>query len=187
MPTMRSCSPSRYSVSTVSSVRQIIRLGGNIQLFLACSTYADSQGPQYHPCGSDGHRVRACSYLSEAPFYNTTDLRAVHAAQAQALQRAPISYKVFPGHASNDLNQRVDRWRSHPRCCSQGAHWDETRRDVFRDELVIERFRRSCRLIRPIVVVGEALTGLDERCFAYPVDAIEPINQSRDRSAQCRS
>src|SRR6266478_4140858 len=31
MPTMRSCSPSRYSVSTVSSVRQTIRLGGNIK------------------------------------------------------------------------------------------------------------------------------------------------------------
>src|SRR5215472_12088383 len=30
MPTMRSRSPSRYSVSTVSSVRQTIRLGGNI-------------------------------------------------------------------------------------------------------------------------------------------------------------
>src|SRR5580704_12286319 len=28
---MRSCSPSRYSVSTVSSVRQTIRLGGNIK------------------------------------------------------------------------------------------------------------------------------------------------------------
>jgi hypothetical protein len=38
-----------YSVSTVSSVRQTIRLGGNIQLFLACSTYADSPGPQYQP------------------------------------------------------------------------------------------------------------------------------------------
>src|ERR1700730_4288736 len=31
IPTIRSCSPSRYSVSTVSSVRQTIRLGGNIQ------------------------------------------------------------------------------------------------------------------------------------------------------------
>jgi len=30
---MRSCSPSRYSVSTVSSVRQTILLGGNIQPF----------------------------------------------------------------------------------------------------------------------------------------------------------
>jgi hypothetical protein len=28
-PTIRSCSPSRYSVSTVSSVRQTIRRGGN--------------------------------------------------------------------------------------------------------------------------------------------------------------
>ena len=31
IPTMRSCSPSRHSVSTVSSVRQTIRLGGNIK------------------------------------------------------------------------------------------------------------------------------------------------------------
>jgi hypothetical protein len=46
---MRSCSPSRYSVSTVSSVRQTIQLGGNIQLFLACSTYAYSPGPRYQP------------------------------------------------------------------------------------------------------------------------------------------
>jgi len=30
IPTMRSCSPSKYSVSTVSSVRQTILLGGNI-------------------------------------------------------------------------------------------------------------------------------------------------------------
>src|SRR5438477_5881969 len=30
MPTMRSCSPSKYSVSTVSSVRQAIRFGGNM-------------------------------------------------------------------------------------------------------------------------------------------------------------
>src|SRR5438270_8789140 len=30
MPTIRSCSPSRYKVSTVSSVRQTIRCGGNI-------------------------------------------------------------------------------------------------------------------------------------------------------------
>ena len=31
IPTMRSCSPSKYSVSTVSSVRHAIRLGGNIK------------------------------------------------------------------------------------------------------------------------------------------------------------
>src|ERR1700738_3434354 len=37
IPTMRSCSLSKYSVSTVSSVRQTIRLGGNIKSSLILS------------------------------------------------------------------------------------------------------------------------------------------------------
>jgi hypothetical protein len=53
--------------------------------------------------------------LSTEPFiHDAPDLWPVHAAQAQAPQRAGISRKVLPGHASDDLDQRVHRRRLHP-------------------------------------------------------------------------
>jgi hypothetical protein len=91
------------------------------------------------------------------------DLQAVYTAQAQALKRAPLARKVIAGHASDNLDKRVDRRRSHSRRRTQCAHRDQAGRDVFCDEFVIERLRRSGLLIGPIAVVGEPLAGLDER------------------------
>jgi hypothetical protein len=48
------------------------------------------------------------------PFiHHAADLRPVHAAQAQALQRACLGCKVFPGQVSDDLDQRINRRRPH--------------------------------------------------------------------------
>jgi hypothetical protein len=58
--------------------------------------------------------------------------------------------------------------------------------DVLSDEFVIERLRRSRRLIGSGAVIGELLAGLDERRPADAVDAFEPIGQGRNRGPHRR-
>src|ERR1700731_4354010 len=56
---MRCCSPSRYSVSTVSSVRQTMRLGGNIRRngFAAASAAERHAGQRAHRIGDRGGQI----------------------------------------------------------------------------------------------------------------------------------
>src|SRR5271155_5520787 len=104
--------------------------------------------------------VGACSRLTEPFLHRTTDLQPIHAVQAQALERAPLGREILTGHAPDNLDERVNRWRPPPCRCTQCAHRDQAGRNVFGDEFVIERLWRARRLIGPLAVVGEPLTGL---------------------------
>jgi hypothetical protein len=48
-------------------------------------------------------------------FHNAPNLRPVHAAQPQTLEGAGISRKIFPGHASGEFDERIDRRRPYSR------------------------------------------------------------------------
>lgn len=79
MPTIRSCSPSKYRVSTVSSVGQTIQLGGNIGILapelaaihsrkrprprILLPQYAGSAARPYPP----GPNARACGHQLQSP------------------------------------------------------------------------------------------------------------------------
>src|ERR1700716_4040437 len=72
-PTIRSCSPSRYSVSTVSSVRQTIRRGGNWRM---ADDMANYRGVVIVTITGDviaGH-----SSQPYADFLNLSTLPAIH-------------------------------------------------------------------------------------------------------------
>jgi hypothetical protein len=47
---MRSCSPSKYNVSTVSSVRQTIRFGGNMGVLIADQRSAEKYFKPFRSC-----------------------------------------------------------------------------------------------------------------------------------------
>src|SRR3984893_2541691 len=103
------------------------------------------------PCLSGPARIQ--SRLTEPLFHNAPNLRPVHAAQAQTLERACIRRKVLPSHLSDEFDQRINRRRSHSHRCTQGSHRDQAGRDVFCDEFVMEisayrwpdRVHRRCR------------------------------------------
>src|SRR5712664_4170916 len=73
MPTMRSCSPSRYSVSTVSSVRQTIRLGGNWRMADDMTNYRRVVTVAITRDVIAGH-----SSLPYADYVNLSALPAIH-------------------------------------------------------------------------------------------------------------
>src|SRR3984893_5354867 len=123
-------------------------------------------------------------YLREAFVHYADDLGGAHPAQAQALEHAPFCGEIFSGHAADDRDERVDRRRRHPRRSPQRANRDKAGGDVFGDEFVLERVRRSGRLVRSVAVVGEPLAGLDEARLAHAVNTNEPVLQTRDGRAQ---
>src|SRR5580704_19546369 len=113
---------------------------------------------QISSLASDGARARSSLFPpSTEPFIDdTTDVRPTHATQAQVLERPCLGCKFLAGHLSDELDQRVHPRRLHPRCSAQSADRDQTGRDVFCDELVIERFRCSCCLIGPVATATAA-------------------------------
>src|SRR6516162_11151814 len=100
--------------------------------------------------------------LAKTFVHHTANVCGTHSAQAQARERASLDREVSPGHALDDRDERVDRWRRHPCRSPQRAHRDQACRHVFRNEFVLERTRRAGRLIGPVAIVSEPPTGFDE-------------------------